>query len=66
MSTLRKAALICVVPLVFGAYSGLGSNIESVSLEPDSALVSQSGPSPIKKQSGGQRRPLAMSPSVLL
>lgn len=49
MSTLRKAALICVVPLVFGAYSGLGSNIGSVSLEPpDSALVSQSGPSPIR------------------
>ena len=48
VSTLRKAALICVVPLVFGAYSGLGSNIEPVSVEPDSALVSQSGPSPIR------------------
>lgn len=49
MSTLRKAALICAVLLVFGAYSGLGSNIGSVSLEPpDSALVSQSGPSPIR------------------
>ena len=50
MSALRKAALICVVPLVFGAYSGLGSHIESGSrsMEPDSALVSQSGPSPIR------------------
>lgn len=48
VSTLRKTALICVVLLVFGAYPGLGSNIESVPVGADSALVSQSGPSPIR------------------
>lgn len=62
--TLRKAAFICVVPLAFGAYSGLGSNIESVSLEPDSALVSQSAPSPIRLDQTAKWRAAAAARNV--